>query len=198
MKLNPRETALIIIDMQVDFCSPNGLSAQRGKGIEQITKLISSLNLFHKKMKQIGVVTIFTQMVINENSLINLSLQKKEKGVVKVCQEGTQGVEFYGINPEVDDIVIKKERYDSFSGTGLKNILSEKNIKNILITGVRADICVDATAKRAVAEDYDVFILEDLIATSDNRKTQQDIVLEVFGKYFGLIVLSTKAEEMLG
>lgn len=197
MKLNPRETILLVIDVQADFCSPQGLSAQRGEGMQQITAMLPRLVAFVGTLKTKGVSIVYTQMVTKETPPANYAFARSEKGFQDIALVGTPGAAFYTVTPEQDDTVIVKERFDAFAETTLASVLAERNIRNVLIAGVRSDICVDATAQRAFAEGYNVFILEDLVATSDERTNQQKVILETFGTYAGFVMSSQEVERAL-
>ncbi|MBY0110591.1 cysteine hydrolase [Patescibacteria group bacterium] len=197
MTLNPLETLLLVIDVQVDFCSPEGLSATRGRGMHQITEMLPRLLTFIPMVKEKGVSVVYTQMITTEHPPENYILARKVKGFEDIARVGTHGAELYMVIPEQDDVVIVKERFDAFAGTTLATLCAERKIRNILITGVRSDICVDATAKRAFAEGYNVFVVKDLVATSDERLKQHEVILETFGTYSGFVISSKEAEQSL-
>lgn len=188
---------MLVVDVQNDFCSPEGLSAQRDGTLEQIAEMIPRLSTFVATLKSHGVFVIYTQMVTKKNPPANYLYTRSEKGFEDMVLEGTSGADFYLVTPEQNDRVVVKERFDAFAGTNLKDILSERNIRNIIVTGVRSDICVDATAKRAFAEDYNVFVVKDLVATSDERTNQQEVILETFGTYSGFVLSSQEVLEIL-
>lgn len=196
--LYPRNTALIIVDVQVDFCSPEGKSAKYGGGLKHIGTMLPNLKLFHEKISKMGLLTIFTRYISKEiGRPSNLELLTSLSKLFPVCVEGTSGSEIYKLHPTPKDIMIDKLYYDAFAGTTLLAELRKNGIQNILITGVWTEICVDTTAKRALAEGFNVIILKDLVSTIDERVNRHNTVLEDFDRYFGFVKSSNEILELL-
>ena len=68
---------------------------------------------------------------------------------------------------------------------------------NVIITGVRTEVCVDATAKRAFGENYDVVIAEDLVATIDSLTDDHKMVINNFNHGWGFVLPSTEILQKL-
>jgi ureidoacrylate peracid hydrolase len=199
LRLNPEKTALLIIDIQVDFCSQDGVSAQSGRGIENIQSMLPHLKNFQLEVKKLHGLTIFTKFIhsVESKTPTNINLLSKEANLSPVCIEGTKGAELYYLTPANDDPVLIKQYYDCFANTRLIDILKENSIENVLITGVRTDICIDTTGKRAFAEGFNTFIISDLVATTDQRRTVHDILLATFKKYHGFVITSEEVLRLL-
>jgi ureidoacrylate peracid hydrolase len=198
-KLNPEKTALLIVDIQTDFCSPNGLSAKKGRGLTNIQSILPQLRNFQQNVKKLGVLTIFTKFIhrSEQNTPTNLNMLIKESNLSPVCKEGTKGADLYYLTPSPDDLIIDKQYYDCFAGTKLLKILKKNKIEIVLITGVRTDICIDTTGKRAFSEGFNTFIISDLVATTDQRKEIHDILLATFNKYYGFVINSETVLKLL-
>lgn len=193
LKLLSSNTVLLIVDMQIDFCSPKGLSAKRGLGLKHISKIILALDDFYREMKKKNMLIIFTQWLstgeYTPKSMQQLYDEEKLTPLF-LCVENTEGSKNYIPKPDNNDIIIKKYTYDPFSGTNLKKLLEEKGIENIIITGIWTDVCVDITAKRAFTENYNVVIVEDLVSTIDDRYPMQKTILDILNYNYGFVMKS--------
>jgi nicotinamidase-related amidase len=79
----------------------------------------------------------------------------------------------------------------------LKVRLESRGIKHVLIIGVRTEICVDMTARRACSEGYNVFVLRDLVATRDAALVHADHALMFTDAYYGFVVTTEKIKQLL-
>jgi len=85
-------------------------------------------------------------------------------------------------------LIVEKPCFDAFAYTSLNRSLHERGIQNVLLVGVMTDVCVDATARRAVMEGYNTYILEDLIAGPDAESARRSLAF--FGRYYGYVMKS--------
>jgi nicotinamidase-related amidase len=198
ISLAPGNTALIVIDMQVDFCSPAGFAAGRGKKLTRIRNIIGKLDIFARTLSDLGVFVVYTKFIsgkgITPGNLARAVLSKK---YVIPCARGSGGEDLYNIKVPTEAVVIEKPHYDSFAYTNVKQLLSERGIKNLLVTGLRTELCVDATAKRAATEGYDTFIISDLVATYDDKLKNHERVLDFFNTYYGFVIKSQDILDIL-
>jgi len=67
------------------------------------------------------------------------------------------------------DLVLDKRRYDAFMGTALEEILRERDVKQVAVTGVMTHLCVETTARSAFMRDFAVFVPADATATYDRE-----------------------------
>ena len=81
---------------------------------------------------------------------------------------GTDGWKFVeAVAPRDDDMLVEKNYPDSFADTELAGILAELGAGHLVIAGAQTDACIRATAHRALAEGYDVTLVEDCHTTED-------------------------------
>jgi len=89
---------------------------------------------------------------------------------------GTDGWKFVeAVAPRDDDMLVEKNYPDSFADTELAGILAELGAGHLVIAGAQTDACIRATAHRALAEGYDVTLVEDCHTTED--ATFDDVVV---------------------
>ncbi|MCY0883643.1 MAG: cysteine hydrolase [Acidianus infernus] len=153
IELNPRDTALIIVDMQNDFVRKEGKLP-----VPTAESTIKPIKDLLKKARDSSALVIYTQ-----------NWHMKDDPEFKIWGEhalaGTWGAEIIDeLKPEKDDFIIKKYRYDAFFETPLDYILRVKGIKNLIITGTVANICVLHTAGSAALRWYNVIMPKDGIS----------------------------------
>lgn len=198
IKLTVENTILLISDIQVDFCSPDGITAKLKRDISPITEMLPHLKRFYKRLKKDGMNVVFTQFVARKDiSPKNVKINEDRNERYRLCLLNSKGAEIYFLSPQKGDSVVQKRYFDAFAETNLLDILEDKKIKNILITGVRSELGIDATAKRAVSEGYNVILIHDLINTYSENKELHDQFIKVFNRYYGYMLESREVFDLL-
>jgi nicotinamidase-related amidase len=150
VKLDPRGTALVVVDMQVDFVRPKGKLCvpEARKTIPNILHLIS-------ESRKAKCPIFFTQDWHRPDDpeffLWPLHAVAETPGARVVPQ----------LKPLPVDYFIRKKTYDAFFGTEFDLILRQKGIRTLVITGTVANICVLHTAGSACLRGYGVVVPED-------------------------------------
>lgn len=149
---------LIVVDMQKDFCYPEGALY----GGDRVYGVIKPLVRFIDAFRTSGDEVIYTMDWHREDDV-------EFKIWPSHCIEHSEGAEIVEeLKPEKNDFVVKKRKYTAFFGTDLDMFLREKNIEEIYLAGVLANICVLHTAADAVLRGYNVTVVKDCIeALSD-------------------------------
>lgn len=153
VNLKKEETALVIVDMQNDFAHPDGKLFVAGS-----RKTIPFIQELLKKARQKDMKVFFTQ-----------DWHTKYDPEFKIWGEhaaaGTWGSEIIeDIKPLENEFLIRKLRYDAFFGTPFDLYLRAFNIKNLIITGTVANICVLHTAGSAVLLGYNIVVPVDAVS----------------------------------
>ena len=165
--IDPKKTALLIIDMQNDFLKP-GAPVFSQMGYDMCDKLSEVADVFRQK----GSLIIYSQNVIRPD-LLDMGKSGEFSECLKQGKcgiDGTEGVELYEkIAPKKGDVVLKKSKYSFFYGTQLDNILRTAGITTVVITGVCTDCCCFSTARDAALYNYDVAFISDLTGTVDYK-----------------------------
>ncbi len=198
INMNTRNTALLVIDMQADFYAPDGKAAKRGKLVSEMQNIARLIQNFSHTLAEAGVFVVLTKFIAGQGiTPENLRIAVEKEGYDFPCIKGSGGEEFYGITPPKNATIMEKPHYDAFAYTNLGALLRKKYIRNVLISGVRTEVCVDATAKRSALEGYDTFIVKDLVATYDDRMSIHAKVLRFFQSYYGFVVTRREIENLL-
>lgn len=161
---NKEKTAIIVIDMQVDFVKPDGIiPAENGMDIvDNIDKL---LTLARKN----GLPVIYTQEMHRPDGA-DFGIEGAFEPIH--CVEGTPGMEIIEeLTPKEGDYVIRcKRAYDAFIGTDLDILLRNLDIENLIFVGVCTDICVISSIYHARCLNYKNCVLTDCTAASKAKR----------------------------
>lgn len=201
-KLDPRRAALLVVDMQNDFCASGGALDKVGANISMAREMVPRLAKFIEQMRKAGYFIVFIRNSYNTVKNLYLSrawleqAARKRRGLyvdVPMCVPGTWGADFCGVKPEVTDPVVTKHRFDAFEGTDLDLILRSKKIETLVMTGFATNVCVETTARHGFVKDYSIVIVKDMV--SAEARELHEATLKTMELFFGQVVSS---DEILG
>lgn len=159
-------TALILIDLQNDFLSPEGWYAKSGVDISHMRKVIEPTQRLIAAAREADVPVIWTLHGSRDETMgrfANLRPFLKEGGL----RVGTWGFE---ASDEVDlreeDYIVHKQRLSGFYCTDLEVVLNAIDAQSLLISGVLTNQCVAATSKDASFRDYHPIVVEECTGTT--------------------------------
>ena len=139
-------TALLIIDAQVNMFSEGGSVFEGEKILGTISRLIARARTAHLPI-------VYVQNNGSEGD---------------PDMPGTPGWQIHpAVTPEQGDIVIQKHTPDSFHETNLQSELEARRIRRLIIVGMQTEMCIDATCRRAHELGYDVTLVQDAHSTFD-------------------------------
>lgn len=170
----PEHTALVIVDMQVDFCCEEGIFAKAGRDISLVRSIISPLADLLEAARSAGVFVAHIQQTTLPNALSDSdswfafkTRDRKDPGYTLL---GSRGREFLPeFEPKENEVVVPKFRPSAFHGTFLDQILRANGIRTVLVTGETTEGCVMATVLDASFHDYYTCVVEDCVASSVPR-----------------------------
>jgi ureidoacrylate peracid hydrolase len=164
----PHRTALLLVDMQVDFASPDGAMAKAGADVTAAQVAIKKAAMLADAARAAGVPCLFARLVTRDRDETDLlrewKMRRGTQGDALLCREGTRGADFVGPQPRQGEAVFSKNRYDAFAGTGLDAHLRGLKRDTLVIAGLTTECCVESTARDAFERDYHVFIARDAVA----------------------------------
>lgn len=170
-KVRPPHTALLVIDMQNDFCASGGLISKDGRDISAAQALGERLPAFIASARAAGVMIVFIRCVYTTEQNFYLSdvwleqAARKRKGGytrIPVCRDGSWDGDYYGeVRPQAGDVIVTKHRYNAFHNTDLDLLLRSNGIRTVVLTGVVTNVCVETTARDAFVRDYYVVAVDD-------------------------------------
>lgn len=182
--IDASRTAVIVIDMQNDFCSPNGWLGSLGVDTGFGSSLVAPINRLTACARANAMPVIWLSWGVRPDRL-NLSPSTRHPfsptgagpglagefagpdGAYGVLQEGGWGAALLDdLVQHDDDIHIAKHRISGFWDTPLDAILRNHAISTLLFAGVNADHCVLGTLMDANFSGYDTIMVEDCVGTS--------------------------------
>jgi ureidoacrylate peracid hydrolase len=193
-RLHPERAALVVVDVQNDFCHPRGVSAGLGKDLSGIEAAVARLANFLPAARAAGVPVVFVRNLHSPNSDTPEWLARHANpGRAQTCQVGTWGAEFYRVAPVDGDIVVDKHRYNAFTRTRLEDVLEGLGRRSLLFCGVASNTCVETSLRDAVCRDYLATMVEDCCGAYSDQAHQRAIASVSSG--FGLVTTSSEVVE---
>lgn len=197
-KIDPKHTALFVIDIQKDFADPAGIRGMHGGDLSQVDPMVDRLEKFIPVAKGAGVLVLYTQQVYDRGKLNNLQKEQFDlDGKLIMCDPKTGGHEFYRINPPRED-VFEKQNFNAFSNPKLQERLNENDIKTLVITGMDTYYCVEAAIRNGYDLGYKIVVPEDLVAGNGKHIEMHNRTLELVRKTFGVVSSSRELAEAWG
>jgi ureidoacrylate peracid hydrolase len=202
LSVDPRETAVIAVDMQNDFGAEGGMFASNGLPIEAARATIAPTSHVLDAARTAGMTIVYLKMEFARD-LSNLGgpdAPNREKhlgfgvGASNFLIEGTWNTEIVPeLAPQPGDVVISKHRYSGFFQTELDRVLREREIRNLVFVGWTTSVCVESTLRDAFFRDYRCLVLSDCTAEvvgSDLVRTNHEASLLVIEALFGWVAES--------
>jgi nicotinamidase-related amidase len=165
----PSRTAVLVIDIQVDFASPEGaLGAYVDmSGVQPAVAAAASL-VETARAADVPVVFVGLFTTPETDSLSWRERTRRRGGDPDnenaLCRLGEVGSDFYGPQPLPGELVVRKTRYSGFGGTDLDARLNAMGVDTLIVAGVTTECCVDSTVRDAFSLDYHVFVAADACA----------------------------------
>lgn len=185
--VDPRHCAVVVIDMQKDFCDPAGHYARHGKNIATTLASVPGTVEFVAAAQARGILTAFVQQTTLPNGMSDspawLRFKCRDGKSPEYTLKGSWGAEFAeGLVPAPSDLVIEKYRPDAFLRTPLDALLRAKGIQSLVILGTSTEGCVESTIRGGSYHDYYVVAVKDLI-TSTNPALHEGSMRLVEARY---------------
>ncbi len=164
----PTRTALLIVDMQVDFASPDGALGKAGVDLSAVPAALAAAERLAQAARAAGTLVIFAGLQTREDTdsaaWSEWMHRRGQAGGEALCREGQPGAAFHGPQPKGGERVIAKSRYSAFFGTDLDAVLKEVGVDTLVLCGLTTECCIDCTTRDAFHLDYHVFIASDACA----------------------------------
>lgn len=179
--MNPKQTALVLIEYQNDFTSEGGTLHEAVKPVMESTKMLSNTVATVKQARELGVTIVHAPITFTDD-YHELTSQPYGilKGVVdsRSFRKGTWGSEIVNVlNPQPKDIVIEGKRgLCGFASTNLDFILRSRGITNIALGGFLTNCCVESTMRTGYEKGYNVVTLKDCTAALSEE--EQKLAIE--------------------
>lgn len=172
-QLQPAHTALLIVDIQNDFCAEGGFlhRARAGSGGPEIRaddnfRVAANIDALAAAARAAGALVVWLRSIYDFKYLADAHIAKRG-GQEGLCNEGSWGAEFFRIRPLPGDLVVDKHTFSGFHGTDLHQRLQARGIRTLVMTGVATNVCVDSTLREGFFLGYNIVVAEDCVGSSN-------------------------------
>ncbi|MEO1403506.1 MAG: isochorismatase family cysteine hydrolase [Cyanobacteria bacterium J06635_1] len=204
LTLTLAHTALLVIDMQNDFCTPGGWADGKGFDVSLTQQPIQPLKALLAGLRQTPVTIIHTREGhrpdLSDCPPHKLARSKRQNAAIgsegpmgRLLTRGSRSHDFVdALQPAPGEIVLDKPGKGAFVATDLDLILRQRGIRQLLLTGVTTECCVHTTLRTANDLGYECLLLEDCCASL--KPEFHRVTVEMTQVIFGWV---TKSKQLL-
>jgi ureidoacrylate peracid hydrolase len=189
--IDPKRSALLLIDMQNAFCHPDGTLGISGVDVTPARATYGPVRELATAFQAAGLPVIWTRQVHlardaarEAKALAPHTAKRKQVSAISGSWDAQLVDELADLATD-PTFVITKHRFGSFYETRLQSLLDMLGVKALFVAGVTANACVETTLREAYLRDYDVVAVTDAIAAV--RPQWLPVAEAVWAQYLGVL-----------
>jgi len=193
-QLQPQHTALLVIDMQNDFCAQGGyMQRERNYDVSFADEVAGNIEVLVGDAREAGAHVVWVHSHYDFKYLSASHKAKRQRE--GCCLEGSWGAQPYRVLPGADEMVIYKHHYSGFQGTNLDNWLRARDVRTLVLVGVATNVCVDSTLRDGFFLGYHIVLAEDCVGS--NSQVGHAGTLATVNNNIGTVTSSRRIAELL-
>lgn len=191
-RIDPARTALVVVDVQNDFCHPEGVQGRFGVDLSDMPAMAENVALLVEAARDCGAFIVWVRATydpIVQGPPFAERLNRRPESLRNLCLEGSSGAEWYGrVRPRAagNEVVVTKHRNSAFWGTPIDLYLRSNGINAVILTGAVTSGCVESNARDAYFRDYFIILASD--ACASHSRARHDAALAKLGHSYGEVV----------
>jgi ureidoacrylate peracid hydrolase len=173
--LECKRTAHVVVDLQNGFMAP-GVVAE----IAEAREIVPAVNAISETLRAAGGTVVYIQNTFDEEAVRTWSTYfdhfcspSRRQRMIEAFTPGSEGHALWpGLDVQPEDLQVRKRRFGAFApgASGLHEILRERGIDTLIITGTASQVCCESTARDAMMLNYKVFFVADGNATFTDQE----------------------------
>lgn len=167
-RLAPRQCALVVIDMQNDFCAPGGyIEAVMKKDVGAAAGIVDPLRTLLDAARAARVPVCWIGADYSRERIPASMRLKLDAARITAdcCAPGSWGAQWFGVEPAAGETILFKHTYSGFSATPLDALLRDEGVRTVVCVGVQTQICVESTVREAHSLGYACVVPADAVAS---------------------------------
>jgi nicotinamidase-related amidase len=208
--LDPRRTAILMIDMQRDFLEPGGFGETLGNDVSLLNKAVAPCAALLETARRKGILIIHTREG-HRPDLSDAPRAKVERGAPslrigapgpmgRILIRGERGHDIIpALAPRAGEPVVDKPGKGAFYATDLSSMLQNRDIESLIVCGVTTEVCVHTTVREANDRGYRCLVPGDCCASYFPEFHEMGLrMIKAQGGIFGWVTDSARLLKALG
>ena len=172
--LDPKRTALLVVDMQNGFLMRGVAHAL----CEEAIKIVPNINQIAAALRNAGGVVVWIKNTANEESHLSWSVRDAMDGPERTAKRnssmapGSKGHELWaGLDVKPEDLTVQKTRFSAFiqGSSNLEALLRARGIDTVIVTGTLTNVCCESTARDAMMRNFRTVMVTDANAAGSDE-----------------------------